>query len=127
MTSETSYINSVLGLSLSTQQICDLIARMGSEAHPSPSNDGKEFVVRLPPTRPDVLHPCDLVEEAAIAYGFNKLVKTFPSTNTVAQPLGINQLGDIVRTECAMNGWVEALPLILVRSFGRRTCASFPD
>jgi phenylalanyl-tRNA synthetase beta chain len=45
------------------------------------------------------------------------LVKTFPSTNTVAQPLGINQLGDIVRTECAMNSWVEALPLILVRSF----------
>jgi phenylalanyl-tRNA synthetase beta chain len=116
MTAETSYINSFLGLSLSTEEICKLIARMGSEAVPSPTNDGT-FTVQLPPTRPDVLHPVDLVEEAAIAYGFNKLVKTFPSTNTVAQPLPINKLSDIMRRECAMAGWVEALPLILVRIY----------
>jgi phenylalanyl-tRNA synthetase beta chain len=114
MICETSYINSFLGLSLSTQQVCDLIARMGSECTPSPTDGGK-FVARLPPTRPDILHPCDLVEEAAIAYGFNKLVKTFPSTSTVAAAQPINQLGDIVRRECAMSGWIEALPLILVR------------
>lgn len=29
--------------------------------------------MRIPPTRSDVLHPCDVVEDAAIAYGFNNL------------------------------------------------------
>ena len=54
------------------------------------------------------------MEDAAIAYGFNNLAKTFPPTNTVAQPLAINKLSDVVRLEWAMAGWVEVLPLILV-------------
>jgi phenylalanyl-tRNA synthetase beta chain len=53
------------------------------------------------------------MEDAAIAYGFNNLPDTFPKTNTVAQPLAISKLCDIVRREWAMCGWVEVLPLIL--------------
>ena len=74
-----------------------------------------EVIVQIPPTRPDILHECDIMEDAAIAYGFNKLPDTFPPTSTVAQPLAISKLSDIVRTEWALAGWVEALPLILVR------------
>jgi phenylalanyl-tRNA synthetase beta chain len=73
-----------------------------------------EIAVEIPPTRPDILHECDIMEDAAIAYGFNNLPNVFPTTSTVAQPLAINKLTDIVRTEWAMSGWVEALPLILV-------------
>jgi phenylalanyl-tRNA synthetase beta chain len=69
--------------------------------------------VSIPPTRPDILHECDIMEDAAIAYGFNRLPDTFPRTNTVAQPLAISKLCDIVRREWAMCGWVEVLPLIL--------------
>jgi phenylalanyl-tRNA synthetase beta chain len=53
------------------------------------------------------------MEDVAVAYGFDKLPKTFPATNTVAAPLPINKLADIMRRECAYNGWVEVLPLIL--------------
>jgi phenylalanyl-tRNA synthetase beta chain len=74
-----------------------------------------ELLVKVPPTRPDILHECDIMEDAAIAYGFNNLPKTFPPTNTVAQPLAISKLSDLVRVEWAMAGWVEVLPLILVR------------
>jgi len=49
-----------------------------------------------------------------VAYGFDNLPRRFPSTNTVAQPLPINKLGDLVRRECAYSGWTEVLPLILV-------------
>jgi len=73
-----------------------------------------EIVVAVPPTRPDILHECDIMEDAAIAYGFNNLPKTFPSTTTVAQPLAVSKLSDLVRQEWAMAGWVEVLPLILV-------------
>lgn len=71
--------------------------------------------MQIPPTRPDILHECDIMEDAAIAYGFNKLPDTYPTTNTVAQPLAISKLSDVVRTEWALAGWVEVLPLILVR------------
>jgi phenylalanyl-tRNA synthetase beta chain len=76
---------------------------------------GDMLSVAVPPTRPDVLHECDVMEDAAIAYGFNRLPDTFPTTTTVAQPLAISKLCDIVRDTWAMSGWVEVLPLILVR------------
>lgn len=53
------------------------------------------------------------MEDAAIGYGFNNLPKTFPTTGTVAQPLAVSKLSDLVRREWAMAGWVEVLPLIL--------------
>jgi phenylalanyl-tRNA synthetase beta chain len=80
--------------------------------------------VDIPPTRPDILHECDIMEDAAIAYGFNNLPDTFPRTNTVAQPLAISKLCDIVRREWAMCGWVEVLPLILVSSVPRPSMLS---
>lgn len=70
--------------------------------------------VSVPATRPDILHECDIMEDAAIAYGFNNLPKTFPSTNTVAQALPVSKLSDVVRRECAQAGWIEVLPFILV-------------
>jgi len=33
----------------------------------------------------DVIHECDIIEDVAIAYGFNKISKRFPRTNTIAQ------------------------------------------
>lgn len=91
-----------------------LLDRMTLSSTVSP-NDPDEIIVRIPPTRPDILHERDIVEDAAIAYGFNNLPHSFPSTSTVAQPLAISKLSDIIRLECAFDGWVEALPLILVR------------
>ncbi|KIJ56702.1 hypothetical protein M422DRAFT_22863 [Sphaerobolus stellatus SS14] len=107
-----SYINACTGLSLSSAEICSLLKRMGLKAQVSPKNDD-DLLVEVPPTRPDILHECDIMEDAAIGYGFNKLPKTFPPTNTVAQPLAINKLSDLVRVEWAMSGWIEVLPLIL--------------
>ena len=108
-----SYINECTGLSLSSDEICSLLGRMSLVAKISPGNND-ELLVQIPPTRPDILHECDIMEDAAIAYGFNNLPKTFPATNTVAQPLAISKLSDLVRVEWAMAGWVEVLPLILV-------------
>ncbi|KAH9943394.1 phenylalanyl-tRNA synthetase [Epithele typhae] len=111
-TAHASYVNSCTGLALNAEEVARLLERMTLTASVSP-NDTDEIVVQIPPTRPDILHECDLMEDAAIAYGFNKLPDAFPSTSTVAQPLAISRLTDIVRTEWAMDGWVEALPLIL--------------
>ncbi|KAF2150983.1 phenylalanine--tRNA ligase subunit beta [Myriangium duriaei CBS 260.36] len=107
-----SYINSVCGLSQTPQEICDLLKRMCYHAKPSASPDLLD--IDIPPTRADVLHQADIMEDAAIAYGFNKLERRFKSaTTSIGAPLPINKLADIVRLEAAMAGWVEVMPLIL--------------
>ena len=80
-------------------------------------NDADELLVDVPATRPDILHECDIMEDAAIAYGFNNLPDMFPATSTVAQPLTISKLSDVIRIEWAFAGFVEALPLILASIF----------
>lgn len=114
-TAHASYVNSCTGLSLLPTEVSTLLERMTLRAAVVPSNTD-EILVEIPPTRPDILHECDIMEDAAIAYGFNNLPDTFPATSTVAQPLAISRLSDIVRIEWAMAGWVEVLPLILVRT-----------
>ena len=81
---------------------------------PAASADDELIEVTIPCTRPDILHECDLMEDVAVAYGFDNLPRRFPSTNTVAAPLPVNKLSDILRRECAYAGWIEVLPLILV-------------
>jgi phenylalanyl-tRNA synthetase beta chain len=113
MKAHTSYINSCTGLSLSSAEVAPLLEKMTLTASLS-SAGPDEILVEVPPTRPDILHECDIMEDAAIAYGFNKLPDTFPATNTVAQPLEMSKLTDVVRTTWAQAGFVEVLPLILV-------------
>ncbi|MCJ1228150.1 phenylalanine--tRNA ligase subunit beta [Toensbergia leucococca] len=110
---EISYINDCCDLSLSAEEICKLLKRMSYTANPSKAS--KNLIdVHIPPTRADILHQCDIMEDVAIAYGFNRLPRSFPSkSGTVAQPLMINKLGDIIRLEAAMAGWSEVMPLIL--------------
>ncbi|KAK9413729.1 putative phenylalanine--tRNA ligase [Seiridium unicorne] len=108
---QVDYINQCCGLTESASAICTLLARFGYTAKPS---DGGAISVSIPPTRPDVLHPCDIMEDAAIAYGYNNLPRPFlASTSSVGRPLPINKLADIVRFESAMSGWTEVMPLIL--------------
>lgn len=110
---EVDYIISCTGIDTSPQEICDLLKRMSYNASPSKS-DPNLIDVQVPCTRADVLHQADIMEDVCIAYGFNKLPRAFPKVgSTVAQPLAINKLGDILRQESAMAGWAEVLPLIL--------------
>lgn len=110
---EVSYINSCCGLSLTAQDMCTRLKRMGYAATPSKTSDAL-LDVQVPCTRADVLHQADIMEDVAISYGFNNLPRSFPAKAAcIAAPLPINKLGDIVRMESAMAGWAEVLPLIL--------------
>ncbi|CAK3883691.1 phenylalanyl-tRNA synthetase beta chain [Lecanosticta acicola] len=107
------FINSVCGLQESRESICNMLKKMCYHAKPSTS-DSDLLDIDVPITRADVLHQADIMEDAAIAYGFNNLPRNFPNTNSsVAAALPINKLGDIVRSEAAMAGWTEVMPLIL--------------
>ncbi|KAK3326635.1 hypothetical protein B0H66DRAFT_166667 [Apodospora peruviana] len=109
---ELDYLNQSCGLNESPEAICKLLSKMAYTAEPA--KDPKFIKVTVPPTRADVLHACDVMEDVAIAYGFNKLPRSEPNkSSTIGKPLLINKLTDIVRNESAMAGWVEVMPLIL--------------
>lgn len=111
-TASVKYINAALGLDLPPYEIVRLLNKMSLSAVPSASSPDI-LDVSVPCTRPDILHECDIMEDVGVAYGFNNLPTGLPQTSTVAKPFPINKLGDVIRKECAMAGWVEVLPLIL--------------
>jgi phenylalanyl-tRNA synthetase beta chain len=112
-----SYVNSCTGLSLSSTAVEALLKKMSLYPTVSPS-DPDQILVQIPATRPDILHECDIMEDAAIAYGFNNLPDIFPATSTVGKPSMISEISDVIRTEWALAGWTEVLPLSLVSVFG---------
>lgn len=59
---------------------------------------------QVPPSRSDVLHACDVMEDVAIAYGFNNIAKRIPPTVTQGRELPLNQLSDLLRLDVAMAG-----------------------
>ncbi|XP_057951548.1 phenylalanine--tRNA ligase beta subunit, cytoplasmic-like [Malania oleifera] len=106
-----SYITDSIGISLEAKEVINLLNKMQLHAKLSESGDKKgNFVVSVPPTRSDVLHPCDVMEDVAIAYGYNSIPKRKPAS---LRPLPLNQLSDLIRFEIAMNGFTEVLTWIL--------------
>ncbi|CAH0020187.1 unnamed protein product [Clonostachys rhizophaga] len=110
---EIDYLNSCTGLNESPESLAKLLSKMAYIAKPS-DKDANILEVSIPATRPDVLHQCDVMEDLAVCWGYNNLPRTEPNRSaTVGGPLLINKLGDIFRTEAAMAGWSEVMPLIL--------------
>ncbi|KAK2869676.1 hypothetical protein FQN49_003122 [Arthroderma sp. PD_2] len=107
------YLNQCTGLSLSGPEICELLKKMTLSAKVSEKSEDT-LDVSIPVTRADVLHQADIMEDVAIAYGVNELPRSFPSkSGTIAQPLPVNKLADIIRGEAAMAGWTEVLTFVL--------------
>ncbi|CAK9137143.1 unnamed protein product [Ilex paraguariensis] len=106
-----SYITSIVGQTLQANKVASLLHKMQLHAEQSVSGDEQiNFTVTVPPTRSDVLHPCDVAEDVAIAYGYNEIPKRKPAS---LKPLHLNQLSDLIRMEIAMTGYTEVLTWIL--------------
>jgi phenylalanyl-tRNA synthetase beta chain len=56
-------------------------------------SDGDQIEVEIPPTRSDVIHACDIMEDAAMAYGFNNIPRTTPRTYTIANQVRVSSAG----------------------------------
>jgi len=90
-------------------------AAEGASIHASRHHGAGDTLLRVlvPPTRADVLHECDVIEDLAIAYGYNRLERTLPRTATTGEQLPVNKLTDHLRRELAMMGYDETLTLAL--------------
>ncbi|RYG63069.1 hypothetical protein EON64_16680, partial [archaeon] len=107
-----SEINGILGLELAPEKICSLCDRMqlGPTTYlPPQGEEGGGVRVTVPPTRSDVLHPVDVVEDVAIAYGYNNLPIALPGGASIGGALPLNHLSDLLRIELSQSGFVEML------------------
>ncbi|KAL8471321.1 hypothetical protein ACS0TY_028833 [Phlomoides rotata] len=106
-----SYITSIIGVSLPAHEVARLLNKMQLHArHSVAENNEASFTISAPPTRSDILHPCDVAEDVAIAYGYNEIQKV---KRPSLKPQSLNQFSDLIRAEIAMVGYTEVLIWIL--------------
>ncbi|XP_016118949.1 phenylalanine--tRNA ligase beta subunit-like, partial [Sinocyclocheilus grahami] len=105
------FINKRVGINESAESIAQLLTRMCLRSEVS--GEGDLIQVEIPPMRADVIHACDIMEDAAIAHGFNNIVRSTPRTYTVANQLPLNKLTELLRQDLAAAGFTEALTFAL--------------
>jgi phenylalanyl-tRNA synthetase beta chain len=71
-------VNKKIGINVDDAKMATLLSKMGLTAKVIAPN---KISVHIPPTRSDILHACDIIEDVAIGYGFNNIKKTIPQTN----------------------------------------------
>lgn len=69
--------NKLLGLNLKEQDMQKLLSKMQY-------NYSKEKV-EIPPWRTDILHEVDIIEDIAIAYGYENIIPQIPSISTIGE------------------------------------------
>jgi phenylalanyl-tRNA synthetase beta chain len=76
-------IEGMLGVDLDAEETVDLFERSGLDADVDEGDGTTAYEVSIPPYRPDVLHPLDLIDDVGRAYGFNELDPRYPDVATV--------------------------------------------
>lgn len=103
-------INRNLGIKQNADQVAKLLTKMCLLTTPTSSD---YLSIEVPPTRHDVIHACDIIEDVGIAYGFNNIPRTIPKICTVSAEFPLNKLTDQLRNELAQSGFTEALTFSL--------------
>lgn len=106
-------INKKLHLELKVEDAKRLLEKMLY----SVTIESNNLLIHVPDIRSDVLHECDIMEDVAIAYGFNNFVFQCPPIYTVGFENPINKFSDKVRQELAIFGFIEVLTLTLLSKF----------
>lgn len=81
ITIESSFINSRLGMNLSSEDIVKYLKRSRLDA-----KIGSGFIdVTIPRYRSDIIHPIDIVEEVLIGYNVSNITPTIPKSTNVGK------------------------------------------
>ncbi|GFO42266.1 phenylalanine--tRNA ligase beta subunit [Plakobranchus ocellatus] len=94
-TVSASRICQQIGASIPTKEMARLLTKMCLESEAQPDGDTIE------------------VEDVAIAYGYNNILKTVPKMSTTGEQFPLNKLTDLLRREVAACGYTEVLTFVL--------------
>ena len=105
MTVNSSLINQILGLNLSSSKIISSLKKSRLDA----SSKGTNIICTIPAYRFDIFGPMDLVEEVALGYGIQNLEPTISPSQTIGQTNHVSlKLKSLDQTMIGL-GYLEAL------------------
>lgn len=110
VTFDTSLPAKRLGIDADLEQVKHLLKKMG---HGLSDDENGKVTVEVPAYRNDILHPVDLVEDVAIAYGYHNIVPSLVPTFTVGEETHRSTVMNRVRQAFTGHGFMEVLTLIL--------------
>lgn len=110
MVLNVEYANSILGLALSSDQMADLLITAGFGVE---TKTKTEISVIVPCYRIDVMHPIDLVEDVAVAFGYNKIEPLWRDLPTTGAARPQQRLINIARELMVGAGYQEILTYTL--------------
>ncbi|MCW4047694.1 MAG: phenylalanine--tRNA ligase subunit beta [Candidatus Bathyarchaeota archaeon] len=116
------YTNKILGLRLSAKQIAELLLTAGFGVE---SVSVESVGVLVPCYRVDVMHPVDLVEDVAVAYGYNNIKPVWRELPTTGCVKPEQRLLDVARELLVGLGYQEVLTYNLTNPetlFDRMNC-----
>ena len=102
----------MLGLSLSNKEMQSLLSRMGYDS----SSNKSEIEAMAPAYRADILHPVDVIEDIAVAYGFDQLTPEMPKLASVGEAHPLEELTDTLRELMIGLGFQEVMNYTLTSS-----------
>jgi len=106
----TEYANKILGLQLAAERIADLLLTAGFGVEKVSENTLK---VLVPCYRVDVMHQVDLVEDVAIAYGYNNIEPLWRELPTTGRVRPEQRIIDVAREFMVGLGYQEILTYTL--------------
>jgi len=109
MSLNISYVNKVLGTAFSAKQVSELLMKMGFGAVQKANN----ISVLVPCYRTDILHEFDLVEDVAIAYGYENFSPSMPVIFHPSSEEKIEIFSKKIRGIMANLGCLEVMSFIL--------------
>ncbi len=110
MTLKESYVGKLLGLDLNPKKMKELLGRMGYGAGRSGRGS---LEVLIPCYRADVLHPMDVVEDLAIAYGYENFEPERTDITAVGKPNALEERSFDLKMLMVGLGFQETVPFVL--------------
>ncbi len=111
--------SSLIGVSLTSDETCKLLESMG---HGTSYTENGSIEVEVPAYRTDILHPRDLMEDVAIAYGYHNIEPLLVPTMTIGRAHPTEEIAGVIR-QCMLGlGFFESMTLALTsaqKSFDR--------
>jgi phenylalanyl-tRNA synthetase beta chain len=100
----------LIGVDINAAGVTRLLTMMG---HRVRQREGDVLHVEVPAYRNDVLHEVDLIEDVAMAYGYDSVTPTLVEALTLGQPRAIEEQSQVVRHVLTGLGMTEVVTLPL--------------
>lgn len=99
--------NKLIGLDLTEKDLQVLLPKMGY--------DYSKGIVSIPAYRADILHEVDIIEDVAIAYGYDKLTPEIPEVSTIGEESTSSKMKSRIANILSSLGFLETSSFHLIK------------